>query len=88
MTGFRVYGAIDREFFVDDLIQFTAPDKSMGVAHRDLAEIRFPLPKRCHNYLTHSSDGNRSLHESLCYLRSNIRRGVIQPSLLNNNHGH
>ena len=34
-----VYREIDREFSVGDRIQFTAPDKSLGVANRDLAII-------------------------------------------------
>jgi len=34
-----VYQEIQREFSVGDRIQFTAPDKSLGVAHRDMAAI-------------------------------------------------
>jgi ATP-dependent exoDNAse (exonuclease V) alpha subunit len=39
LTGVSVYREIDREFAVGDRIQFTAPDKSLGVANRDLAAI-------------------------------------------------
>ena len=39
LIGVSVYREIDREFSVGDRIQFTAPDKSLGVANRDLAAI-------------------------------------------------
>jgi len=39
LTGVSVYREIEREFSVGDRIQFTAPDKSLGVANRDLAAI-------------------------------------------------
>jgi hypothetical protein len=39
LTGVSVYREIDREFSVGDRIQFTAPDKALGVANRDLAII-------------------------------------------------
>jgi ATP-dependent exoDNAse (exonuclease V) alpha subunit len=39
LTGVSVYREFDREFSVGDRIQFTAPDKSLGVANRDLATI-------------------------------------------------
>jgi conjugative relaxase-like TrwC/TraI family protein len=39
LTGVSVYQEIDREFSVGDRIQFTAPDKSLGVANRDMAAI-------------------------------------------------
>jgi ATP-dependent exoDNAse (exonuclease V) alpha subunit len=39
LTGVSVYREIDREFSVGDRIQFTAPDKPLGVANRDLATI-------------------------------------------------
>jgi ATP-dependent exoDNAse (exonuclease V) alpha subunit len=39
LTGVSVYREIDREFSVGDRVQFTAPDKSLGVANRDLAAI-------------------------------------------------
>ncbi len=39
LTGVSVYREIEREFSVGDRIQFTAPDKSLGIANRDLAAI-------------------------------------------------
>jgi ATP-dependent exoDNAse (exonuclease V) alpha subunit len=39
LTGVSVYRESDREFSVGDRIQFTAPDKSLGVANRELAAI-------------------------------------------------
>jgi len=39
LTGVSVYGEMERELSVGDRIQFTAPDKSLGVANRDMAAI-------------------------------------------------
>src|ERR1035437_418540 len=39
LTGVSVYREVTREFSVGDRIQFTAPDKSLGVVNRDLAAI-------------------------------------------------
>jgi ATP-dependent exoDNAse (exonuclease V) alpha subunit len=39
LTGVSVYQEIQREFSIGDRIQFTAPDKSLGVANRDMAVI-------------------------------------------------
>ena len=39
LSGVSVYRGIDREFSAGDRIQFTAPDKSLGAANRDLAII-------------------------------------------------
>ncbi len=39
LTGVSVYREVTHEFSVGDRIQFTAPDKSLGVANRDLAVI-------------------------------------------------
>jgi ATP-dependent exoDNAse (exonuclease V) alpha subunit len=39
LIGVSVYQEIERQFSVGDRIQFTAPDKSLGVANRDLATI-------------------------------------------------
>lgn len=39
LTGVSVYQEIDREFSVGERIQFTALDKSLGIANRDLAVI-------------------------------------------------
>jgi len=40
LTGVSVYQEIERELSVGDRIQFTAPDKSLGVANRDMAAIK------------------------------------------------
>jgi ATP-dependent exoDNAse (exonuclease V) alpha subunit len=39
LSGVSVYREIGREFSVGDRIQFTAPDKALNVANRDLAAI-------------------------------------------------
>jgi conjugative relaxase-like TrwC/TraI family protein len=39
LTGVSVYQEIQREFSVGEHIQFTAPDKSLGIANRDMAAI-------------------------------------------------
>ena len=39
LTGVSAYRELERGFSVGDRIQFTAPDKSLGVANRDLAVI-------------------------------------------------
>ena len=39
LTGVSVYREVMQEFSAGDRIQFTAPDKSLGVANRDLAII-------------------------------------------------
>jgi len=39
LSGVSVYREVGREFSVGDRIQFTAPDKSLGVANRDMAAI-------------------------------------------------
>jgi len=39
LSGVSVYRETEREFSVGDRIQFTAPDKGLGVANRDLAVI-------------------------------------------------
>jgi len=40
LLGVSVYREVTREFSVGDRVQFTAPDKALGVANRDLAVIR------------------------------------------------
>jgi conjugative relaxase-like TrwC/TraI family protein len=47
LTGVSVYREIAREFAVGDRIQFTAPDKSLGIANRDLAAIESISPDGC-----------------------------------------
>src|SRR5271156_2267727 len=44
LTGVSVYREIEREFSVGDRIQFTAPDKSLSVANRDLATVESIRP--------------------------------------------
>jgi ATP-dependent exoDNAse (exonuclease V) alpha subunit len=39
LTGVSVYREMERQFSVGDRIQFTAPNKALGVANRDLAII-------------------------------------------------
>jgi ATP-dependent exoDNAse (exonuclease V) alpha subunit len=46
LTGVSVYREGAQEFSVGDRIQFTAPDKSLGVANRDLAVIESIGPDR------------------------------------------
>ena len=45
LTGVSVYQEIEREFSVGDGIQFTAPDKLLGVANRDIAVIEAVQPE-------------------------------------------
>jgi len=45
LTGVSVYQEIHREFSVGERIQFTAPDKSLGVANRDMAVIEAIQPE-------------------------------------------
>jgi ATP-dependent exoDNAse (exonuclease V) alpha subunit len=44
LTGISVYRQVTRDFSVGDRIQFTAPDKQLGVANRDLALIQCITP--------------------------------------------
>jgi ATP-dependent exoDNAse (exonuclease V) alpha subunit len=44
LTGVSVYRENEREFSVGDRIQFTAPDKLLGVANRDIAIIEMIHP--------------------------------------------
>jgi ATP-dependent exoDNAse (exonuclease V) alpha subunit len=61
LTGVSVYREIDREFSVGDRIQFTAPDKSLGVANRDLAVIEAIDPD---GRLSARLDNNRQIEFS------------------------
>jgi ATP-dependent exoDNAse (exonuclease V) alpha subunit len=45
LTGVSVYRKIERDFSVGDRIQFTAPDKSLGIANRDLGVIESIKPE-------------------------------------------
>ena len=58
LTGVSVYREIDRQFSVGDRIQFTAPDKSLGVANRDLAVIEAIHPD---GRLSARLDNNRQI---------------------------
>src|ERR1039458_4948210 len=58
LTGVSVYQEIQREFSVGDRIQFTAPDKSLGVANRDLATIEAIHPD---GRLSARLDNNRQM---------------------------
>jgi conjugative relaxase-like TrwC/TraI family protein len=44
LTGVSVYREVAHEFSVGDRIQFTAPDKSLGVANRDIAIVESIRP--------------------------------------------
>ena len=44
LAGVNVYREAAHDFSVGDRIQFTAPDKSLGVANRDLATIESIMP--------------------------------------------
>jgi conjugative relaxase-like TrwC/TraI family protein len=58
LTGVSVYREVAREFSVGDRIQFTAPDRSLGVANRDLAFIESIAPD---GRLAVRLEGNRQL---------------------------
>jgi conjugative relaxase-like TrwC/TraI family protein len=58
LTGVSVYRAIEQQFSVGDRIQFTAPDKSLGVANRDLAIIQAVHPD---GRLSARLDNNRQI---------------------------
>ncbi len=58
LTGVSVYREIERELSAGDRIQFTAPDKSLGVANRDLATIEAIHPE---GRLSARLDNNRQI---------------------------
>jgi conjugative relaxase-like TrwC/TraI family protein len=58
LTGVCVYRENDREFSMGDRIQFTAPDKSLGVANRDLAIVEAIHPD---GRLSARLDNNRQI---------------------------
>jgi conjugative relaxase-like TrwC/TraI family protein len=58
LTGVSVYREMEREFSVGDRIQFTAPDKALGVANRDLAVIQAIAPD---GRVAASLDNNREI---------------------------
>jgi len=61
LTGVSVYQEIEREFSVGDRIQFTAPDKPLGVANRDMAAIEAIHPN---GRLSVRLDNNRQIEFS------------------------
>ena len=61
LTGVSVYQEIQRELSVGDRIQFTAPDKSLGVANRDMAAIQAIHPD---GRLSVRLDNNRQIEFS------------------------
>ena len=58
LTGVSVYQEIERKLSVGDRIQFTAPDKSLGVANRDMASIEVI---RADDRLSIRLDNNRQI---------------------------
>ncbi len=58
LTGVNVYQEIEREFSAGDRIQFTAPDKSLGIANRDLAVIESIAPD---GHVTARVDNSRQI---------------------------
>jgi ATP-dependent exoDNAse (exonuclease V) alpha subunit len=56
LTGVSVYREVVHEFSIGDRIQFTAPDKTLGVANRDLAVIESISPD---GRIAARSDDNR-----------------------------
>ena len=58
LTGVSVYREVVHDFSVGDRIQFTAPDKSLGVANRDLAVVEAIHPD---GRLTARIDNNRQI---------------------------
>jgi conjugative relaxase-like TrwC/TraI family protein len=58
LTGVSVYQEIQREFSVGERIQFTAPDKSLSVANRDMATIE---AIRADDRLSIRLDNNRQI---------------------------
>jgi ATP-dependent exoDNAse (exonuclease V) alpha subunit len=45
LTGVSIYREIEQQFAVGDRLQFTAPDKSIGVANRDLGRLERISPE-------------------------------------------
>ena len=58
LTGVSIYREMERELSVGDRIQFTAPDRSLGVANRDLATIEAIHPD---GRLSARLDNNRQI---------------------------
>ena len=58
LRGVSVYREMEREFAIGDRIQFTAPDKRLQVANRDLATIEAISP---HGEISVRLDGGRTV---------------------------
>jgi conjugative relaxase-like TrwC/TraI family protein len=58
LRGVAVYREMEREFAIGDRIQFTAPDKQLQVANRDLATIQAISP---HGEIAASLDDGRTV---------------------------
>jgi hypothetical protein len=58
LRGVSVYREMEREFAIGDRIQFTAPDKRLQVANRDLATIEAISP---HGEISARLDGGRTV---------------------------
>jgi hypothetical protein len=67
LSGVSVYREVVHEFSVGDHIQFTAPDKHLGVANRDLATIERRILRHLQGGHAHQRAG-RSQHRSRQYL--------------------
>jgi hypothetical protein len=74
LTGVSVYREIDREFSVGDRIQFTAPDKSLGVANRDLAVHRVHRARWPHFSPPRQQPPDRVQRQRASPLRPRLRR--------------
>jgi len=63
LKGVNVYKELDREFATGDRLQFTAPDKKLGVANRDLATIEAITPATAAqpSEITVKMDGGHSI---------------------------
>ena len=61
LTGVTVYREMERELSVGDRIQFTAPDKALGVANRDMAAVEAIHPD---GRLSARLDNNRRIEFS------------------------
>ena len=64
LTGVSVYRESERELSVGDRIQFTAPDKSLGIANRDLAVVEAIHPD---GRLSARLDNNREIEFNASY---------------------
>jgi ATP-dependent exoDNAse (exonuclease V) alpha subunit len=65
LTGVSVYREVMHEFSVGDRIQFTAPDKSLGVANRDIAVLDSIGPDG--HISAHRDDGRQIEFDALAH---------------------